>query len=166
MFIGGGIDQSPKMAKRFQDRCIKRFGTDRCRVDLLQDGDPSDVGVPESSQTVDRFVSTYCLDLLSEDDMYRVLDLAEEVLEPDGLLLLAGITWGYKDSVVTCLMTAVWDILYRVWRKKVGGCRPQNLRPYLEARNWSIVEEARTQPIGFPWMVSEVISARPPPRSG
>ena len=34
--------------------------------------------------------------------MYKVLDLAERVLHPDdGVLLLAGITWGYRASVQT-----------------------------------------------------------------
>ena len=114
-------------------------------------------------RSVDRFVSTYCLDLMSEDDMYRVLDLAEGSLKPDtGLLLLAGITWGYRASWNTSLMTAIWEILYSVRRTKVGGCRCQRLEPYLKAKGWRIRNVVTTLPQGFPWMVSEVILARPP----
>eukprot|EP00966_Prymnesium_polylepis_P025156 580208-Prymnesium_polylepis.1 len=61
-------------------------------------------------------------------------------------------------------MTLLWEILYRVTRRTVGGCRPQRLEPYLRERGWTILRSARTLPIGFPWMVSEVISARPPAR--
>jgi hypothetical protein len=59
-------------------------------------------------------------------------------------------------------MTAIWECLYWVRRNKVGGCRPQALQPYLEARGWRIEKVVQTMPDGFPWMVSEVISARPP----
>ena len=155
-----GIDQSPKMAQRFQERCGKFEG---CSVELLESGDPNDVSVETMKKSVDRFVSTYCLDLLSEEDMYKVLDLAQKTLHPErGLFLLAGITWGYKSSIKTFLMTSVWEILYQVSRKKVGGCRPQRLVPYLEARGWRVEKVVQTMPNGFPWMVSEVVSARPP----
>ena len=153
-----GIDQSPKMVNRFRERC-KLY--DDCSVELLVDGDPSDVAV--ENRSIDRFVSTYSLDLLSEDDMYKVLDLAKACLHPErGLLLLAGITWGYKASIRTFAMTAVWELLYKIRRKKVGGCRPQRLVPYLESRGWRIEKVVQTMPDGFPWMVSEVVSARPP----
>lgn len=154
-----GIDQSYNMVQRFQERCVSRFPK-QCRVQHLKSGNPLDVSVEKSS--IDRFVSTYCLDLLSEQDMYRVLDLAEHSLNPDrGLLLLAGITWGYKASFRTFVMTLVWEILYIIQRKRVGGCRPQALQPYLEARGWRIEKVVQTLPKGFPWMASEVISARP-----
>lgn len=159
-----GVDQSPKMIEKFRERCVDQFsGQDccSCSVDFLESGDPSDLNVKNSS--VDRFVSTYCLDLLSEKDIYEVLDKAEKCLDPNnGLLLLAGITWGYRRSIKTFLMTMVWEILYIVRRKKVGGCRPQALMPYLKARGWRVQDLEETMPNGFPWMVSEVISARPP----
>ena len=159
-----GIDQSPKMVQRFNERCVKRFSSKRCSIELLESGNPRDVNV--ESESVDRFVSTYCLDLMSEEDMFRVLELAEQSLCPEnGLLLLAGITWGYRMSVQTFAMTAVWEVLYKVWRKKVGGCRPQELRPYLEALGWRIEKFERTLPNGYPWMASEVICARPPLRN-
>ena len=154
-----GVDQSPQMVESASERLFS-FG-DRARIELLEDGDPSAVVAAPGS--VDRFVSTYCLDLLAEKDMYAVLDLAERSLDQEkGLLLLAGITWGYRDSVRTFFMTLLWEVLYRVWRKKVGGCRPQQLVPYLRSRGWRVEKFERTMPSGFPWMVSEVVSARPP----
>lgn len=159
-----GIDQSPNMIKKFQEECVDKFGKDICDVELIANGDPRNLMRSYEANSVDRFVSTYCLDLLSEDDMYGVLDLAEQCLDKErGLLLLSGITWGYSaGSLKVFAMTAVWELLYIIRRKKVGGCRPQALRPYLESRGWRIEKMVKTMPSGFPWMVSEVIAARPP----
>ena len=156
-----GVDQSPKMIEKFRDRCVNQFGEKYCSTVFLENGDPSELVLEDAS--IDRFISTYCLDLMSEEDMYKVLDKAEKCLDPDnGLLLLIGITWGYKQSIKTFLMTTAWELMYKFGRKKVGGCRPQNLMPYLKARGWRIKEVEYTLPNGYPWMVSEVISARPP----
>ena len=155
-----GVDQSPMMIDKAKEK-LARFGP-RCSLELLASGDPATLEVPPSG-SVDRFVSTYVLDLLSERDMNAVLDTAQASLHPErGLLLLAGITWGYRDSWKTFFMTLVWELLYRFRRKVVGGCRPQLLEPYLKAKGWTIVRTVRTLPSGFPWMTSEVIAARPP----
>lgn len=160
-FFWRGIDQSPNMVEKFKQRCVDQFGVDVCSIENLESGDPSKVEVVEGG--VDRFVSTYCLDLMSEDDMYALLDKAAKCLCKDnGLILLAGITWGYKKSILTALTTAIWETIYLFKRKTVGGCRPQNLVPYLKARGWRIEEVDETLPTGYPWMASEIISARPP----
>jgi len=153
-----GVDQSKLMVKAARQR-LARFG-DRVNIEYLERGEPRDLEMAPAS--VDRFVSTYCLDLMSEDDMFAVLDQAQHSLRPSGLLLLAGITWGYRLSLKTFFMTLVWELLYRFRRKTVGGCRPQNLEPYLLARGWTVVQSVRTRPAGFPWMASEVIVAKPP----
>ena len=152
-----GIDASSLQIDAAKQR-MENFRS-RFSVDLLPSGDPAEAPLREA----DRFISTYCLDLLSEDDMYAVLELARRTLHPKrGLLLLSGITWGYRDSPQTFFMTAVWELLYKVRRKVVGGCRPQHLEPYLRAQGWTVLSRARTLPVGFPWMVSEVVAARPP----
>jgi hypothetical protein len=149
------------MVEDFKKRCVDTFGSERCMIEWLEGGDPNQLTVEPGS--VDRFVSTYCLDLLSEEDMYDVLDLAQRSLhQENGLLLLAGITWGYRSSLKTFCMTAVWECLYQLRRTKVGGCRPQTILPYLKARGWRIEKSVQTMPTGFPWMVSEVICAKPP----
>jgi SAM-dependent methyltransferase len=86
-----GVDQSPLMVKSAKQR-LAPYG-DRCQVELLERGAPRDLEAQTGS--VDRFVSTYALDLMCEDDMYAVLDKAQDCLHPErGVLLLAGITWG------------------------------------------------------------------------
>ena len=142
-----GIDQSPLMIERASERLLPF--RDRVDLQLLQDGKPAQANVEPGS--VDRFVSTYCLDLLSEKDMFGVLDAAQRCLHPQrGLLLLAGITWGYRSGSVKCFfMTLLWEVLYRVTRRTVGGCRPQRLEPYLEAAGWEVVRIERTLPSGF-----------------
>ena len=154
-----GADMSDEMVELAKKR-MERFGP-RFQIEHIPSGEPSELA--GSWSCADRFISTYCLDLLSEDDMDDVLDLARRSLHPTGLLLLSGITWGYRDSMRTCFMTGIWELLYMFRRRVVGGCRPQALEPYLQARGWAVVERARTLPQGFPWMVSEVIAARPPP---
>ena len=157
-----GYDQSPEMCLRATERCHE-FGA-RAAVERLDSGDPIAIAATTPARSVDRFVSTYCLDLLSEQDLYDVLAAAQRALNPErGILLLAGITWGYRLSLKTFFMTLLWELLYRFTRKTVGGCRPQKLEQYLLSKGWIIVKSEVTMPVGFPWMASEVIAARPPP---
>jgi SAM-dependent methyltransferase len=164
-----GVDQSPEMVLKFNHRFRQdgnqyyqgeRFFQASC--DLIKDGNPLHLLPKIPAKSYDRFISTYCLDLLCERDMYDVLTLAEHILHPKGTMLLAGITYGYRDSFPTFCMTLAWEIMYRIRPDIVGGCRPQCLVPYLHEKGWEIERIERTMPMGFPWMVSEVISARPP----
>ena len=99
-----GVDQSPMMIDKAMEK-LARFGP-RCSLELLASGDPATLEVPPSG-SVDRFVSTYCLDLMSEADMFSVLDKAEACLHPErGLLLLAGITWGCASAAPLKRLTA------------------------------------------------------------
>ena len=99
-----GVDQSPMMIDKAKEK-LARFWP-RCSLELLASGDPATLEVPPSG-SVDRFVSTYCLDLMSEADMFSVLDKAEACLHPErGLLLLAGITWGCASAAPLKRLTA------------------------------------------------------------
>ena len=81
------VDQSPHMCLRAHKR-MRPFGA-RFAIEHHPSGDPAAARLGGGA---DRFVSTYVLDLLSEDDMLATLDLARRSLAPDGRLLLAGIT--------------------------------------------------------------------------
>ena len=68
--------------------------SDRAELLLSPDGDPSTAMEGSTSilqdETVDVFVSTYVLDLLSEADVAEVLRLAGRILRPGGQLCLTG----------------------------------------------------------------------------
>ena len=162
-----GVDQSSEMVLKFNQRFQqhRHHQSERqfkASCNLIKDGNPLHLLRTIPAKSYNRFISTYCLDLLCEKDIYDVLTLAEHILHPKGTMLLAGITYGYRDSFRTFWMTLAWEIMYRIRPDIVGGCRPQVLTPYLKEKGWEIERIERTMPNGFPWMVSEVISARPP----
>jgi ubiquinone/menaquinone biosynthesis C-methylase UbiE len=104
----------------------------------------------------DRFFSTYVLDLLSHEDIAKVLAEAHRVLTDDGLLCLTGLTYG-----TTMLQRALVGGLVRLhaWQPKlVGGCRPVDLRAFLAEQDWRLVHHAVVSRFGVP---SEVLVASP-----
>jgi len=94
---------------------------------LLAEGD---------TDVYDRFVSTYVLDLLSEDAIHAVLTEAHRVLHRDGLLCLVSLTHG--QGVMTNLVSAAWEMIHRLSPTLVGGCRPIELRDLLGEDRWRI----------------------------
>ena len=81
----------------------------------------------EPTADYDRFLSTYVLDLLSEDDIAAVLVEAHRMLVPGGLLCLTSLSTG--DGPGSRLMARFWSAVHR-WRPAlVGGCRPLDLLP-------------------------------------
>ena len=157
-----GVDQSPEMIVKFKERFYSHTSSKMdASCEYISNGDAAELLSMIPASSYDRFISTYCLDLLSEEDMYKVLTLAEHLIHPDGEIILAGITYGWKDSVKTFLMTLGWNLMYRIKPKVVGGCRPQNLIPYMKEMDWEITKVVRTKPQGFPWMMSEIICAKP-----
>merc|ERR1712224_691496 len=108
----------------------KHISNGRCEV-LQTDGDPRSAGVlrlPDGFFVV--FVSTYVLDLLSEEDIAIVLAEAWRLLRPGGRLALSGITYGagLRNRFVVC----VWELIHLIRPQIVGGCRHQHLLPYIE----------------------------------
>ena len=96
-------------------------------------GDPT---LPIARHSVDRFFSTYVLDLLSEPLIRQVLTEAHRVLEPGGLLCLAGITPG--DTVISRVVMAIWRLAYSIRPYVVGGCRPIRLSEIVSEPEWVV----------------------------
>lgn len=94
-----------------------------------------EVTLPLKNKSVDRFVSTYVLDILSSEEIHAVMDEAGRVLEKDGLLCLTGLTHG--KGLLSTLWTAFWNLRFVLNPKWVGGCRPVALLDFLEG--WNIV---------------------------
>ena len=143
-----GFDLSPEMVRLASER-LAPFGA-RARV-VLTDGDPR-LDAPDAS--CDRFVSTYVLDLLSDEDIRAVIGQAERVLVPGGLLCLVGLTAGCTPA--SRVVTAIWSALHRLSPALVGGCRPLELAPHLARGPWKTRFHRSLSAFGVP---SEILVA-------
>jgi ubiquinone/menaquinone biosynthesis C-methylase UbiE len=145
-----GVDLSDTMVG-LASRRLSRFA-DRASVTLTA-GEPT-LPLPEGS--VDRFLSTYVLDLLPPEGIRGILSEAHRVLAPDGLLCLAGITPG-TTTLARVLMT-LWRWVHSVRPAIVGGCRPIRLVEYVASAEWAVRHHRVVATRGI---ASEVLVAAP-----
>jgi len=150
-----GLDSSETMVAL----ASSRLGPYRGRAEVRLCAGAVDLPVPDAS--VDRVLSTYVADLLSEDDIRRLLAEARRVLTPGGRLCLAGITPGV--SLLGRMVSGIWTRVHAISPALVGGCRPVRLGPDLATSGWSIVHSAVVQAWGIS---SEVLVSTPPPSPG
>lgn len=94
------------------------------------------ISVPAPDARFDRFITCYVLDLLSEPDICQLLAEANRVLMPGGLLCVTGSTRG--GSLSARIVGMLWQALFRLQPKLVGGCRAIVARKYLGDRDWSV----------------------------
>ena len=140
-----GVDVSATMVALARKRLAPYAGRATVR---RTDGAPR-VDLPDGS--VDRFLSTYVLDLLGEQDIHSVLAEAHRVLEPGGRLGLVSLTHG--TTPLSKVVENVWKGLHRLRPALVGGCRPLSLERYLEAE-WDVRHRTTIVRFGVP---SEVL---------
>lgn len=143
-----GVDLSSTMIELARQRLAPFAGR---ATATLTDGSPRQA-VPEGS--VDRFVSTYVLDLLADADIRAVLEEAHRLLEPGGILAVTGLTHG--ATPVSRVVTALWRFVHRLRPRLVGGCRPIVARDFLDQSRWEIVHHAGVVAWG---VTSEVLVA-------
>ena len=144
-----GVDLSPTMVGLAR----RRLAPWAVRADVrLTDGSPPD---DEPAASCDRFVSNFVLDLLSEADVAAVLRAAHRMLEPGGLLCLAGLSTG--SGPLSRLVARAWSGLHALRPALVGGCRPLELLAWVGAPDWELLRHERLAPFGVP---SEVVVAR------
>jgi ubiquinone/menaquinone biosynthesis C-methylase UbiE len=125
-----GIDASATMVGLARTR-LARFGP---RATVRQSDGTLRIDAPDAS--FDRFLSTYVLDLLSEDDVRIAFGEARRLLVPGGLLVVAGLTPG--TTPLTCLTTALWRGLHRLRPALLGGCRPLEAQRLLDPAAWEV----------------------------
>ncbi len=128
-----GIDISDRMVAICKERLAG--WRDRADVELVT----GPLGMDSPDNTYDRFVTTYVLDLLDEDDMQKVLSEAHRVLKPSGLLCVVSLTRG--DTPFCRLMSAAWTRLFLLKPYWVGGCRPVDVGNSLDRERWRIVHD-------------------------
>lgn len=149
-----GFDLSETMVQLTRERLVAA-GT-RASV-VRTDGRPR---VPLPSASCDRFVSTYVLDLLSNQDISRTLDQAWSVLRPDGLLCLTGLSYG--TTFLSRWIVASWLAIHSLRPSLVGGCRPISLTDFLGLASWKVLYSTTVVSWGVP---SEVLVATPRARA-
>ena len=144
-----GVDVSPVMVGLTASR-LAVWG-DRAQVRLVDGSMP----LPAASNSADRIVCTYVLDLLDDTDVVGVLDEFGRILTTDGLLCLVSLRPGISrfERVISGLWTMVW----RSAPQLLGGCRPIRLHTMLD-QEWTI----RHARVVHSWgLVSEVVLAAP-----
>lgn len=136
-----GVDVSSTMVTLAQRR-LTRFGA-RAVVRLTG----GDMRLDMASGGFDRFVSTYVLDLLSEDDIQSLIAEAHRLLAPGGLLGLVSLTHGF--TVLSRSVEKVWWTMYRLRPALVGGCRPVVLEAFVKG-GWDMQHLRRLATFGVP----------------
>ena len=144
-----GVDVSRKMVRLAQTRLAPYAA--RAEVTLTEGGPPLD----EPTESCDRFVSNYVFDLLSHEDIRAVLREAHRMLQPNGLLCLAGLSSGTGLASRTVAGIVSWTQARRP--ALVGGCRPVELLPFLPESEWQVQHHSKVVRFGVP---SEVVVAK------
>jgi len=148
------LDLSDEMVRLAAARLAPWAG--RARV-VRTEGPPR---IPHGDGGIDRFVSTYVLDLLSDDDIAVLLAEAHRVLRPGGLLCLAGLTFG--TTAWSRAVAALWQWVHARRPQWLGGCRPVALYARLDRQSWAPVHHGIRNSYGI---CSEIlVAARQPVR--
>ena len=144
-----GVDVSTTMIDIAGGR-LREFGG-RARVRRVDGNDP----FAGMMARPDRIVTTYVLDLLPEEEIARFISRCAEVLEAEGRLCIASLTFG--NTLPSRFVSACWRGVFRLSPKTVGGCRPIRLLPFLEANAWTIAHHRVVSRFG---VASEVVVAQ------
>jgi SAM-dependent methyltransferase len=147
-----GVDLSPVMVRLANER-LASFGS-RASVRLTEGGPPTD----EPSESCDRFVSNFVLDLLSSKDIEVVMREAHRMLRPGGLLGLSSLTFGFTTA--SRIVSWSWLKIHALRPSLVGGCRPLELLDVLPERAWKVRHRARLAPFAIP--LEAVVAERLP----
>ncbi len=108
--------------------------------------------IPCPDNTFDTLINNYMFDLLSFEDMGKVLVEFQRVLEKEGKLVLVNMTEGERPG------SRMYDRIYSKFPRIMGGCRGVKLEDELRAVGFDVVSREYYQQFLFP---SEVILAKP-----
>jgi len=139
-----GIDLSPGMLEKAKKRLSALPGANYS----LRTGTAFDLQMATGS--IDLLVNNYLFDLISFDDMDKVLLEFKRVLKPGGRLVLVNMTKGER------LGSGLYDFIYRLSPKTMGGCRGVRLTDKLTQHGFTVETREYLQQLLFP---SEVILA-------
>ncbi len=144
-----GVDLSSTMVSLAQNR-LARF-SERTSVERTDGG----LQFNFPSNSFDRFISTYVLELLSQKNIDNLLLEAHRLLSPNGLVCLSVLSTGC--GFVSKTVASAWKQIHRIRPQIVGGCRPIQLASSLNPAHWQILFTACVAPWGIP---SEIVVAK------
>jgi ubiquinone/menaquinone biosynthesis C-methylase UbiE len=110
----------------------------------------------EPDKFYDRFVATYVLDLLPEEQIYRALVEAHRLLAGHGKLCVVALTHG--ASFFQRAISGAWSRVHRISPARVGGCRPIDVAYFLHQTLWTVEENRAISAFGVP---SQLVIAEP-----
>jgi ubiquinone/menaquinone biosynthesis C-methylase UbiE len=144
-----GVDISSTMVALASER-LRDFSS---RASVIKSNGA--IEFPVDSHSVDRVISTYVLDILSEESIRTFLSESRRVLTGTGLLCLASL--GRGGGPLARVVTALWQAVFRLAPRLVGGCRPIDIAAMLGAE-WTVAHRAIVTPYAI---ASEIVIARP-----
>ncbi len=139
-----GIDLSQGMLEKAKNR-VSQLSEANYSLDV---DTAFDLSVEDES--IDTLVNNYMFDLISFEDMDKILLEFRRVLKKDGKLILVNMTEGER------LGSKLYDFIYNISPKTMGGCRGVKLTERLQQHGFKVEVREYFQQMLFP---SEVILA-------
>jgi ubiquinone/menaquinone biosynthesis C-methylase UbiE len=139
-----GIDISPGMLNKAEKRLRKLAGGNY----ELKLGNA--FHLPAEDGQFDLVVNNYMFDLIPFDQMDLILSEFKRVLKKEGKLILVNMTVGERWG------SGLYDLIYRLSPKSIGGCRGIMLSDKLKGQGFTVEAREYLQQLLFP---SEVIMA-------
>jgi demethylmenaquinone methyltransferase / 2-methoxy-6-polyprenyl-1,4-benzoquinol methylase len=140
-----GIDISPGMLQKAEKRLRQSAGGHY----ELKLGNA--FHLPAEDGHFDLLVNNYMFDLIPFDQMDLILSEFRRVLKKEGKLILVNMTVGERWG------SGLYDRIYRLSPKSIGGCRGIRLSDKLKGQGFTVEVREYLQQLLFP---SEVIVAR------
>ena len=142
--INEGIDLSPEMLSRAEDRLINRRRSNY----HLQVG--SVYKLPYEDNKFDLIINNYMFDLLPEEDYPKILAEFSRVLKTSGRVVISTMTFGKK------WFNKPWTKIAEWFPKLMTQCRPVNIGDYILKAGFKIEITEQISQNTFP---SEIIKA-------
>ncbi|MCA9935385.1 MAG: methyltransferase domain-containing protein [Ardenticatenaceae bacterium] len=142
-----GIDLTPEMLAQAQQKAAQ---TGHSNYDLRV-GDAYKLDYDDAA--FDVLINNYMFDMLPEADFSQVLAEFQRVLRPGGRLVLVNM------AKATHWYQTLWETMYRIQPRWLGGCRSVSLSVPLNAAGFQVEQREFVSQMTFP---SEVILAIKP----
>ncbi|HEX7556685.1 MAG TPA: methyltransferase domain-containing protein [Leptolinea sp.] len=142
--FSAGIDISDGMLQKAKSKLANSSASYEIKMGSAFD-------IPYQNEQFDLILNGYMFDLISHEEMPKILSEFRRVLKPGGRIVLMNMTIGERPG------SQIYQWLYSVSPSIMGGCRGVQLVPLLEKTGFKIFAREYIQQSLFP---SEVILAK------